>query len=104
MVEHLENNNIQFTSEEVDDFFRIGKLDSKDQDINILTATEYYRNIHAYHMDPKYTCALINRICHFEQKTKTNIESLKTRLLYVADKCKENGVCVYIYIYIYMFI
>ena len=80
------------TDAEIDEFFKVGKTDSKDTDLNRLTAIEYTMNIHSYPVIPKLSCALATKIANIKPETVKEIKDWLNRINNVVDALKRGNV------------
>jgi len=80
------------TESEIDEFFKVGKTDSKDTDHNVLTAVEYIMNVHAYPVNPKLSSSLAAKIADFKPETIIEIKDWVKRLNEVIQAIKRANV------------
>jgi hypothetical protein len=76
----------------LDEFFKIGKLDSKDTDPNRITATEYCLNIHCFPIYPKVANSLTKTIVNLKPETESDIKAWVARIDSVISAIKRVNV------------
>lgn len=77
---------------EIDEFFKVGKTDSKDTDPNRLTAIEYTMNIHSYPVNPKLSSALATKVASIKPETVKEIKDWLKRVDNVIEAIKRANV------------
>ncbi len=77
---------------EIDEFFKVGKIDSTDTDPNRLTAVEYSMNIHAYPVYGPLKNPLAEKIANIDSKTVAELNDWIKRVHSILEYVKKADV------------
>jgi len=80
---------IKTTDAEIDEFFKVGKTDSKDTDSNRLTAVEYLSNIHGYPIYEPLKNPLATKIANLDEEIVQEIADWMKRVNGILEPIKR---------------
>ena len=83
---------INATDEEIDEFFRVGKTDSRDDDANRLTAIEYVMNMHGFPVSAPLKSTLASKIANYKIETINELTDWIRRVTSILDAIKRANV------------
>jgi len=87
--------NIDASDAEIDQFFKVGKLDSKDTNADRLTAAEYTMNIHAYPIYAPLKNSLATKIAGYRPELIAQLDDWLSRVNSILDEIKKaNAYCM----------
>jgi hypothetical protein len=83
---------LELTDEEIDDFFRVGKIGSTDDDANRLTAVDYALNIHAYPIIETHKSEAIKKISGISDTLSKDVKDWVLKINEILEHVTRNKV------------
>eukprot|EP01022_Parablepharisma_sp_SALTPOND_P014480 TRINITY_DN1969_c0_g1_i1.p2 TRINITY_DN1969_c0_g1~~TRINITY_DN1969_c0_g1_i1.p2 ORF type:complete len:528 (+),score=60.85 TRINITY_DN1969_c0_g1_i1:5237-6820(+) len=76
------------TQSELDEFFSIAT--GEDQTTSKISASDYYMNVHAFPIDPKFNSAFVKKVANFSPKTYYELQMWVDRILTIMEELKKS--------------